>query len=216
MDNPMISIKTFVFNPFQENTYLLYDRSGECIVIDAGNYYPEENEQVRRFLNEKSLRPVRLINTHGHIDHVFGNSWFLKEFGLKTEMHRFDEPLLKGAKEYGQLFEIDLEPPPPAGNYLHDGDRIGFGNSSVTCIHIPGHSPGGLVFYNEEQAFAIAGDVLFQGSIGRTDLPGGDYTTLITAISEKLMTLDDRVVVYPGHGDQTTIGNEKRFNPFLS
>ena len=186
----MIFIKKFVFNPFQENTYLLYDQSGECIVIDAGNYSPEEDGQMVRFLKEKSLHPVRLINTHGHIDHIFGNSWFLKEFGLKTEIHRADEPLLKGAKEYGQLFEIDLDTPPPAGNYLDDGDLIGFGNSSVTCIHIPGHSPGGLVFYNEEQAFAIVGDVLFQGSIGRTDLPGGDYTTLITAISEKLSVND--------------------------
>lgn len=212
----MISVKKFVFNPFQENTYLLYDQSGDCIVIDAGNYQQKENEQLHLFLKEKSLYPVRLINTHGHVDHILGNSWFLEVFGLQTEMHRSDEPLLKGAKEYGQIFEIDLDTPPPVGNYLKDGDRIDFGNSSVTSIHIPGHSPGSLVFYNKEQAFVIAGDVLFQGSIGRTDLPGGDYPTLITSISEKLLTLDDKVVVYPGHGDQTTVGNEKRFNPFLS
>jgi len=212
----MISVKTFVFNPFQENTYLLYDQSGECIVIDPGNYLPEENNQLYQFLKEKSLHPARLVNTHGHIDHIFGNSWFLEEYGLKTEMHRSDEPLVKGAKEYGQIFEIDMDTPPPVGKYLNEGDRIGFGNSSVTCIHIPGHSPGSLVFYNNEQAFAIVGDVLFQGSIGRTDLPGGDYTTLINGISEKLLILDDNVVVYPGHGSQTTIGNEKRFNPFLS
>jgi hydroxyacylglutathione hydrolase len=212
----MISIKTFVFNPFQVNTYLLFDESGECIVIDAGNYLPEEHQQLHRFFREKLLRPVRLINTHGHIDHIFGNSWFLKEYGLKTEIHPSDEPLLKGAKEYGKIFDIDLDTPPPVSNYLHEGDRIGFGNSSVTCIHVPGHSPGSLVFYSDEQAFAIVGDVLFQGNIGRTDLPGGDYTTLINGISEKLLTLDDSVMVYPGHGSQTTVGNEKRYNPFFS
>ncbi len=211
----MISVKTFVFNPFQENTYLLYDHTGECIVIDAGNFLPDENEQMHQFMKGKSLNPVRLINTHGHIDHIFGNSWFLKEYGLKTAMHPGDEPLVKGAKEYGQIFEIDMDTPPPVGSYLNDGDRIVFGESSISCIHIPGHSPGSLVFYSSEQAFVVAGDVLFQGSIGRTDLPGGDYSTLINGISEKLLTLDDNVVVYPGHGSETTIGNERRFNPFL-
>lgn len=212
----MITVKTFVFNPFQENTYVLYDQSGECIVIDAGNFMPEEDEQLRRFFREKSLNPVHLINTHGHIDHIFGNSWFLAEFGLKTEVHRSDEPLIRGAREHGHLFGIDMDTPPAVGKCIEDGDLIEFGNSSLRSIHIPGHSPGSLVFYSKEQAFVVVGDVLFQGSIGRTDLPGGNYTTLINGISDKLLTLNDEVVVFTGHGSDTTIGNERRYNPFFN
>lgn len=211
----MITVEIFVLNPFQENTYVLFDESKKCIVIDAGNYLPEENEQLDNFFQEKSLDPVRLINTHGHIDHIFGNSWFLKEYDLKTEVHRSDEPLIQGAREHGYLFGINMETPPPVGKYLEEGDLIEFGNSSLMSIHIPGHSPGSLVFYCKEQGFVIVGDVLFQGSIGRTDLPGGNYTTLLTGISDKLLTMNEEVIVYSGHGPETTIGNEKRYNPFL-
>jgi glyoxylase-like metal-dependent hydrolase (beta-lactamase superfamily II) len=212
----MITVKIFVFNPFQENTYVLYDQSGECIVVDAGNSTQEENKQLISFLEEESLKPVQLINTHGHIDHIFGNTWFYKEYGMKTKVHRSDEPIIRGAKEHGYLFGINMDTPPPVGKYLEDDELISFGQSSLKSIHIPGHSPGSLVFYSKEDAFVIVGDVLFQGGIGRTDLPGGDYTTLINGILNKLFTLDDEVVVYPGHGPDTTIGKERKFNPFFN
>ncbi|UCG29075.1 MAG: MBL fold metallo-hydrolase [Bacteroidales bacterium] len=211
-----MSIKTFLFNPFQENTYVLYDQSGECVVIDAGNYHPEENDQLYRFFLENSLEPVRVINTHCHIDHIFGNGWFHKEYKIKTEAHKLDEPLLQGSSEHAQIFGVTMKPPPAIGKYLNEGDRVVFGNSTLHCIHVPGHSPGSLAYYNEEEQFILVGDVLFQGSIGRTDLPGGDYTTLIRSITDKLFTLDDEVVVYSGHGPATTIGNERQFNPFFS
>jgi glyoxylase-like metal-dependent hydrolase (beta-lactamase superfamily II) len=212
----MIKVKIFVFNPFQENTFVLYDKSGECIVIDAGNSTEEENKHLTDFFSENSLHPVKLINTHGHIDHIFGNSWFDKQYGLQTCMHRSDEPIIRGAKEHGYLFGINMETPPPVGSYLEEGDSVTFGNSALKSLHIPGHSPGSLVYYCEEDAFVIVGDVLFQGSIGRTDLPGGDYTTLIDGITNKLFTLDDEVIVYPGHGPETTIGNERKYNPFFN
>jgi glyoxylase-like metal-dependent hydrolase (beta-lactamase superfamily II) len=212
----MISVKIFVFNAFQENTYVLHDPSGECIVIDAGNSTAGENEQLVDYFDEKSIRPVKLINTHGHLDHVFGNAWFMENYSMKTSLHRADEPLIKGAKEHGYLYGISMDTPPPVGEYLEEGDLIQFGQSTLKCIHVPGHSPGSLVFYSEQDGFIIVGDVLFQGSIGRTDLPGGDYATLINGISNKLFTLDDKVVVYCGHGPETTIGNERRFNPFFN
>ena len=212
----MITVKIFVFNPFQENTYVLYDDSRECIIIDAGNSTAEENKQLTEFFAEKSLQPVKLINTHGHIDHILGNSWFEKEYSMQTCAHRSDEPIIRGAKEHGYLFGIHMETPPPIGTYLSEGDPVKFGNSVLKSLHIPGHSPGSLAFYSEEDAFVIVGDVLFQGSIGRTDLPGGDYTTLINEITNKLFTLDDEVVVYPGHGPETTIGNERKYNPFFN
>ena len=212
----MISVKKFVFNPFQENTYVLYDQSRECIVIDAGNSKKEENEQLIGFFKEESLTPVQLINTHGNVDHIFGNSWFFKEYSMKTCLHRSDEPIIRGAREHGYLYGINMDTPPPVGTYLEEGDLIEFGQSSLKCIHIPGHSPGSLVFHSKEDAFVIVGDVLFQGSIGRTDLPGGDYTTLVEGISNKLFTLDDEVVVYCGHGPETSIGNERKYNPFFN
>lgn len=212
----MIKIKIFVFNPFQENTFVLYDETKECIVIDAGCYSAQEDEELRHFFRDHSLKPVKLLNTHCHIDHIFGNSLFFREYKKQTEAHRMEKPLLEGAVEHGHLFGVEIEPPPPIGKYLEGGDKVEFGNSSLECIHVPGHSPGSLAYFHPEQQFVIVGDVLFQGGIGRTDLPGGDYNTLINSITEKLFPLGDEVRVFSGHGPESTIGNERQYNPFFA
>ena len=212
----MITVKTFVFNPFEENTYLLYDNTNECIVIDPGCYSDEEKEELISFIGESKLTPVKLFNTHCHVDHVIGNSYLCELYKIKTGAHKLDNPLLNGAAEHGKVLGFEIEQPPPINVFLQDNEIIKFGNSRLKVIHVPGHSPGSIVFYGEEQKFVIAGDVLFNGSIGRTDLPGGDYEILIKNITNKLLVLGDDVVVYSGHGPVTTIGNEKRTNPYLN
>jgi hydroxyacylglutathione hydrolase len=211
----MIQIKCFVFNSFQENTYLLYDETNECLIIDAGCFLDEEKDKLFCFLKDNSLKPVKLLNTHCHIDHLLGNTFIYEQFGLLTSAHRFEKPLLEMAGEQAKFFGFEMEPPPPIENFLEDKNQIKFGNSELLVIHVPGHSRGSLAFYNKTRKFILVGDVLFQGGIGRTDLPGGDYETIIKSIRGILFALDEDVIVYPGHGPNTTIGEEKKFNPFF-
>jgi len=211
----MIKIKSFVFNSFQVNTYVLYDDINECLIIDAGCYDDEEKTGLLDFLKNKSLKPVALLNTHCHIDHLLGNSFINVQFGLLTQAHKFEKPMLEGANQQGKLFGFEIEQPPAIGNFLEEKNKVKFGNSELSVIHVPGHSRGSLAFYNKAQKFVLVGDVLFQGGIGRTDLPGGDYETLIESITGKLFSLDENVIVYSGHGPNTTIGEEKKFNPFF-
>jgi glyoxylase-like metal-dependent hydrolase (beta-lactamase superfamily II) len=211
-----MTIDVFTFNPFQENTYLLSDDSGDCIIIDPGCYEPREKEELQRFIDDRKLKPVRLINTHCHIDHVLGNRFVQDTYHLQLELHFLEIPLLHAVADYGSQFGIFCEPSREPFAYLNEGDTVTFGQSELKLLHTPGHSPGGLCLYNEKDKALVAGDVLFQASIGRTDLPGGDYETLIRSIREKLLTLPDDVTVYPGHGPATTIGDEKRNNPFLN
>ena len=211
----MISVKLFTFGPFQENTYVLFNETKDCIIIDPGCYEPNEKRQLADFIESKNLKPVKLLNTHSHIDHILGNNFVAGKYKLILEMHELDVPLLKAAPSYGQMWGIQAEPSPEPGVLLKEGDEVSFGNSKLKVIETPGHSAGSISFFNKETNFVIGGDVLFYGSIGRTDLPGGDFDTLIRSIKEKLFPLGDECKVYSGHGPATTIGFEKDNNPFL-
>ena len=211
----MTAIASFVFNPFQENTYILYDETKECIIIDPGCYTPNEEEQLTQFIDSHELNPVQLINTHCHVDHVFGNSFVAKQYGLKLAINELELPVLERATDAGAMFGVQVTPSPKPEIYLKEGEKVKFGNSELDVLFTPGHSPGEISFYCKQDDFVIAGDVLFLQSIGRTDLPGGDYNTLITSIKEKLLPLGDDTKVYSGHGPETTIGFERENNPFL-
>jgi hydroxyacylglutathione hydrolase len=213
----MAQVVRLTYNPFAENTYLVYDESGECVIIDPGCYASMEERHLAATVQEKGLRPVRLLNTHGHIDHVFGNRFVLDTWGLEAEMHAGEHPVLRAVETVAAMYGVPLrQDVPPPGPTLEDGDVVRFGNSQLRCILAPGHSPAHLCFYSEEDGFLIGGDVLFRGSIGRTDLPGGDYDTLIHSIRTRIYTLPDQTVVWPGHEDETTIGREARLNPFVT
>jgi len=212
----MMQIKKFTFNPVQENTFVVYDETGECAIIDAGCYFEYEREELDGFIAEKQLKPVRLINTHCHFDHIMGITHCRIKYKVPFEIHPDEEILVEHAVDSGDRFGIPMEPIDAPDAYFREGDRITFGNSHLEVIESPGHSPGGVVFYNPEQKILIAGDVLFYGSIGRTDLPGGSFEQLTGNIKTKLLTLPGETVVYCGHGPETTIGFEKKNNPYLT
>lgn len=212
----MMTIKAMPFNPFQENTYIVYDETGECIIFDPGCQMSGEKRLLSDFIRKNGLKPVRLINTHCHLDHVFGNAYVSETFRIPLSIHRGELPVLKSAVAVGAQYGVPCEPSPEPDSFIEDGEEICFGNSSLKAIFTPGHSPASLSFFSEKERFVIAGDVLFLNSIGRTDLPGGDYKTLISSIMNRLMPLGDDVVVYNGHGPSTTIGRERLSNPFLT
>jgi len=211
----MIAIKQFVFNPFQENTYVLYQPQGEAIVVDAGCSTESEFQELLDFVHSQNLTVKCLINTHCHIDHILGIDKLKKQFGVKAFAHIDDFPLLQMAPAHAMMFWLYLETVPAIDETLSHGDMIELNGDSIKVIHTPGHSRGGLCFYAEQERFILTGDTLFNLSIGRTDLAGGNYETLIKSIREQLMVLPDDVIVYPGHGNSTTIGIEKASNPFL-
>lgn len=205
------------FNPFEENTYLIYDDTNECVIFDPGCYHAAEKAELQAKIAGLGLKPVRLINTHCHIDHVFGNRFVADTYGLALEMHRGELPVLQAVSQVADMYGIPYpEPSPLPEKFIEEGDIIQFGNTELEAIFTPGHSPASLSFFCAEHNFLIAGDVLFQGSIGRTDLPGGNYNLLISNIKTKLFPLGDEVAVYPGHGPGTTIGYERKTNPFLT
>lgn len=211
----MIAIKQFVFNPFQENTYVLFQPQGEAIVVDAGCSTESEFQELLDFVRSQNLTVKCLINTHCHIDHILGIDKLKKQFGVKAYAHFDDFPLLQMAPAHAMMFGLYLETVPGIDETLSHGDMIELNSDSLKVIHTPGHSRGGLCFYAEQERFILTGDTLFNLSIGRTDLAGGNYETLIKSIREQLMVLPDDVIVYPGHGNSTTIGIEKASNPFL-
>jgi len=211
----MFQIKKLTFNPVQENTLVIYDETKECVIVDAGCFFENERRELDRFIESNGLKPVRLINTHCHFDHIMGITHCRAKYKIQFEAHAAEAILVENAAEHGDLFGIPMEPVEAPDAFFKEGDRITFGNSYLEVIESPGHSPGGVVFYNPEQKILIAGDVLFYGSIGRTDLPGGSFEQLTGNIKTKLLTLPEETVVYCGHGPETTIGYEKRNNPFL-
>jgi glyoxylase-like metal-dependent hydrolase (beta-lactamase superfamily II) len=212
----MAEVLSFTYNPFSENTYVVYDDTKECVIFDPGCYTSAERNAFQAKIEELGLKPVRLINTHCHIDHVFGNAFVNRTYGLELEIHRGEIPVLESVPMVGQMYGIPIpDPSPAATKFIEEDDVISFGNTILRAIFTPGHSPASLSFFCEKDRFLIAGDVLFEGSIGRTDLPGGDHATLINVIKEKLFPLGDDVVVYPGHGGATTIQAERLTNPFL-
>ena len=212
----MINIKSFVCNPYQENTYLLYDDSLECVIIDPGMYNGDEQNAVLKFIAEKKLKPVLLLNTHCHIDHVLGNKFIYDTYGILPQFHKGEEAVLNAVVAYAPQMGINYELSPLPETYLPENGSISFGNSQLELIFSPGHSPAHLCFYNKEDKILIGGDVLFYRSIGRTDLPGGNHDQLISNIREKIFTLPDDCKVYPGHGPATSIDFEKENNPFLN
>lgn len=209
--------KIFVNNPWQENTVVLYDETGEAAVIDCGCFSRDEEQRIQDFLSAMKLTPVLLLNTHLHPDHIFGNNFMKSAYGLEARASREDEYLIERAVEYAAMLGLSGTTPPPAlGGFLKDGDVVRFGKSELEVIAVGGHSPGGLCFYSPADKLLVAGDVLFAGSVGRSDLPGGDGRLLIEGIKSKLMTLPDDVRVIAGHGPMTMIGEEKKYNPFLN
>ena len=211
----MLNLTVFVFSPIQENTYVLYNDKNECIIIDPGCYSPEEKEELVAFINEKRLIPKMLLNTHCHLDHVFGNKFIAENYSLTLQLHPLEEEMLAMAPASGLMFDMPFDNYQGNFTYLNDGQKIVLGDDELEIIHAPGHSPGSIFFYCKAQQFIIGGDVLFNGSIGRTDLPKGDHQTLIKSIKRKIFVLPDDVIVYSGHGEKTTIGNEKKYNPFV-
>jgi glyoxylase-like metal-dependent hydrolase (beta-lactamase superfamily II) len=212
----MIQIHSFTFNPIQENMYLLFDESKDCVIIDPGCYDDTERAVLSEFIAEKGLKPVKLLNTHCHLDHIFGNGYVAKKYDLKLEFNKNDMRIFEAFQMTCDLYGMSCDPSPQPSVFLEEGDIIEFGNSKLEILFTPGHSPGSITFYNREEKFMIAGDVLFSGSIGRTDLPGGNHETLINNIKTKLFPLGDDFKVYSGHGPVTTIGFEKKHNPFLT
>ena len=211
-----MTIKTFTFNPIQENTYLVYDETNEAVVIDAGCVSEIEKRALKNYIEDNNLSLKRVINTHLHFDHQFGNKFLFDTYGILPEAGKADEYLLDDVVAHVRSFGLDIkEEAQPLGGYLTENQVIKFGNTSFVIYQVPGHSPGSVAFYDQKDGIVFAGDVLFRGSIGRTDLPQGDYATLIESITKKLLPLPDSTVVYCGHGPSTTIGFERKNNPFL-
>lgn len=211
----MIEIKSFVCNPYQENTYLLYDETKECVIIDPGMYTGAEQNAVVKFIADNNLKPVLLLNTHCHIDHVLGNKFIHDTYGLMPQCHEGELPVLAAVPAYAPQTGIRYEVSPVPETFLAESGTVSFGQSTLELIFAPGHSPAHLCFYSKADKFLIGGDVLFYSSIGRTDLPGGNFDTLIKNIKEKVLILPDDCTVYPGHGGETTIGFEKVHNYYL-
>lgn len=211
----MFQIKVFTFNPIQENTYILYNEQKECIIIDPGCYFDAEKEELKSFITSYKLQPKILLNTHCHLDHVFGNKFIAEEYKLTLNTHLAEKQILEMAPASGLMFDLPFDNYQGQTIYLEEGDIVSLGNDKLQVIHAPGHSPGSICFYCEKQHFLIDGDVLFFNSIGRTDLPFGNHQDLVKNIKEKLFSLPENVTVYPGHGPTTAIGDEIRENPFL-
>lgn len=211
----MIRIKSFVCNPYQENTYVLYDETGATVIVDPGMYGPHEEKQVSDFIRAEGLNPELLLNTHCHIDHVLGNRYIYDNYGLLPQFHEGELPLLIEVQNYAPQMGIRYDTSPIAETFLPDAGVVTFGRQELAIIFAPGHSPAHLCFYSKAEGFLIGGDVLFRNSIGRTDLPGGNHQQLLESIAHSLYVLPDETVVYPGHGPETTIGHEKKTNPFV-
>ena len=212
----MSHLLKLTFGPFSENTYVIYDETLECVVIDPGCSNAAERNELLKTINELGLKPVRLINTHCHVDHIPGNPLIANTYNVGLEIHPNEVPVLEDAPNFAHIFQIEMSgDQPPVKAFINEGDIISFGKTKLKALATPGHSPGSLSFYNEVEGYVISGDALFYRSVGRYDLPGADGNQLLQSIMSRLMTLPDDVKVYSGHGPDTTIGSERRHNPFL-
>ncbi|MFN5422069.1 MAG: MBL fold metallo-hydrolase [bacterium] len=212
----MTNVKIFQFNPLQENTYIIFNNEKQCIIVDPGCYTDRERDQLVRFVDENGLHPLMLVNTHCHLDHVFGNKFIGETYGLELHIHNGERQLLEMAPTSGLMWNLPFDNYTGKIHELLPGQFISLGNDKLEILFTPGHSPASLSFYSKEDGYVIAGDVLFRESVGRTDLPGGNPDVLSKSIKEVLYHLPDDTVVYSGHGMQTTIGHEKRHNPYVS
>lgn len=211
----MLTVNKFVFNPLQENTYVIFNEQRECCIIDPGCYFGNERNELKDFITEARLLPKYLLNTHGHLDHVFGDRFIADTYGLQPHLHLVEKPVFDDAPVSAPQWGLPFDPYKGDVIFLREGDTLRLGTDTLTVLFTPGHSPGHISYYCEAQHFILSGDVLFRQGIGRTDLPGGDFDTLIHSIREQLFVLPDDTLVYSGHGPETTIGYEKMNNPFL-
>jgi glyoxylase-like metal-dependent hydrolase (beta-lactamase superfamily II) len=210
-----MDIYRMVFSPIEVNTYILADRSNDCAILDCGCYDESEFKQLVELLESKELHPVMLLNTHCHLDHIFGNRFVLEKYNLRPHFNELEEPNRKNASEHASYFGLSMDDPPQPESYIFHGQVIKFGSTTLLALHVPGHTAGSMAFYSESDGSVFTGDALFAGSIGRTDLPGGDYNTLIQSIRSNLLSLAPSTVVYSGHGPSTTIEKEIKTNPYL-
>ena len=211
-----MKIARLIFNPLQENTYVVWDESLEAVVIDAGIMSERENATLEQFLSERGLTPVYALNTHGHFDHLMGVEFLRQRYGAKIAVSSKDKFLVENAAQSAELFGIRAGDMPEKIDVDLEGmQSISFGQSELQIISTPGHTPGHVAFYEPNAKILFTGDTLFRESIGRTDLPGGDYSWIMKSILEKIMPLGDEVKVYPGHGETTDIGHESMYNPFV-
>lgn len=212
----MLQIRSFVFNALQENTYVLFDETRECVIVDPGCHTETERQELTDFIASQDLRVRMLLNTHCHVDHVLGNHFVKEKYDVLLHIHRLDEPTLKAVEIYAPHYGFYQYQGTTADQFLQEDTDIRFGSSVLRVLFVPGHAPGHVAFYAAQEKIIVSGDVLFYNSVGRTDLPGGNFETLIQSIHQKLFTLPDDVIVYPGHGPETSIGFEKRTNPFCA
>ena len=211
-----MTIKRFEFNMFPVNCYVLWDETKEAVILDAGCFYPEEQAKLKEFIRSNDLKVKYVLNTHLHLDHIFGNAYLERELGLRPIAHKADEFLIPKLAIYCHHFGFQANEEAPAlGGYISDGDEITFGHTKLKALHVPGHSPGGIAYYSEEAGCVFSGDVLFKYSVGRSDFEGGSSQQLMNSIQTKLFTLPDETIVYPGHGEPTRIGDEKELNPYF-
>lgn len=211
----MAAIASFIYNSFQENTYVVYDNSKSCVIIDPGCYTEADRNELVSFITNMELKPKYLINTHCHIDHIFGNQFIANKYGIPLMLHNNELPLLRNANIAADLYGMNYEEFELNTRELNEDDEIQFGNTTLKVMLTPGHSQGSISLYNQADEFVIVGDVIFLRSIGRYDLPGGDLDQLMNSINQKILTLPDEVTIYPGHGPTTTVGFEKHHNPFV-
>ncbi|GHE58887.1 MULTISPECIES: MBL fold metallo-hydrolase [Roseivirga] len=208
-------VKTFTFNPFMENTYVVYEE-GKGVIIDPGCFDPAEESQLVSYIERESIHIEKILNTHGHIDHVLGNAFAMRQFNAPLYIGENDLDTLRSVEAYAPSYGFQKYTPSQPDFFLKEGDTVEVGSGQLEVLFVPGHAPGHIAFYNRKDGFLIGGDVLFHESIGRTDLPGGNYDTLIASIREKFFKLNDETLVYPGHGIPTTISHEKKYNPFCA
>lgn len=211
-----MEIHKLVFSPIEVNTYILEDDSGNCTIIDCGCYDEDEFSDLEKFLKKRNLKPVLLLNTHCHLDHIFGNKFMLEKYNLRTWCSELDESNRKMAVQHAAVFGLRMDNPPEPAGYLKDGEVFKFGTIEIKALLVPGHTTGSLAYYFEKEKCVFTGDALFAGSIGRSDLPGGSHETLLRSIREKLFTLPAETVVYSGHGETTDIKTEMKYNPYFS
>jgi hydroxyacylglutathione hydrolase len=212
----MLTVQAFTFNPVQENTYVVYNEKGHCCIIDPGCYFASEEQQLKDFIEQNLLTPIFLLNTHCHLDHIFGNRFIHKTFGLTLWLNRLEIPVLAYGPTSGQQWQMPFENYDAEFNLVDEGDMLRIDEDELKVLFTPGHSPGHVSYYSKENKFVISGDVLFEGSVGRTDLPGGDFQILEESILTKLYTLPADTIVYPGHGNSTTVRDEMKTNPFVN
>lgn len=211
-------IQSFTFNPLGENTYIVWDETTRlAAIVDAGMYNREECEIIQQFLSQHNLTLSALWGTHAHIDHIFGNWWIKQEFpNVLYHLHEDDVKMIERSETMAALWSLNYTPSPLPDVFLNHGDVLTLGESTYEVRFVPGHAPGHVIFYNQRESFAIVGDTIFKGSIGRTDLPGGNHSQLLQKIESEIFALPANTILYPGHGPETTVNNEIQFNPFFN